>query len=85
MIISGRVQGVFFRYHTQEKAKTLGLKGWVRNTESGSVEVVAEGEQAVLEELLSWCRKGPPSASVSDVKSRWEEADGVFPDFKIVY
>jgi acylphosphatase len=84
-MISGRVQGVFFRAHTEETAHALGLTGWVRNTEDGGVETVAEGHRPELERFLQWCRSGPPGARVSNVEERWETATGEFSRFSIKY
>jgi acylphosphatase len=71
------VQGVFFRHSTREKANTLGVSGWVRNCPDGTVELEACGNEAAVEELIAWCRIGPPSASVSDVEiaERWVEQE----------
>lgn len=68
MIVSGRVQGVFFRAYTCEEAQRLGLYGWVRNLPNGSVEVLAEGEPQKLEALKSFCRQGPPYARVDHLE-----------------
>lgn len=73
-IVSGRVQGVGFRYFVLRVAEKLKLAGWVRNLGSGDVEVVAQGEPAVLEELLRRLRTGPPSAYVQSVAVEWGEA-----------
>jgi acylphosphatase len=81
--ISGYVQGVFFRMHTQQTATSMGLVGWVRNTADGNVEVMAEGSPDALQKLLTWCRRGPPSARVTDVAEEWEPATGEFTDFSI--
>lgn len=83
MRIAGRVQGVFFRASTAERARQLGVNGWVRNCPDGSVEVVAEGPRSKLEDLVAWCRHGPPGAHVRDVQLRWEEAKKEFHDFRI--
>lgn len=83
--VEGRVQGVFFRAHTQEKASSLGLTGWVRNTEDGGVEAVAEGNKKDLEALISWCHKGPPSAKVIRVDVEWLAATGEFRGFRVSY
>jgi len=81
--IQGRVQGVFFRATTMEEAIRLGLKGWVRNCPDGSVEAVAEGAKEKLEELVRWCRHGPPGARVHDVALQWEDFQDEFVDFRI--
>lgn len=67
LIVRGRVQGVGFRYATVEQGRRLGLDGWARNLPDGSVEVVAAGAPAAVDELVSWCRTGPPSARVASV------------------
>jgi len=85
IVIHGTVQGVFFRANTEEQAKRLGLRGWVRNNSDGSVEVMAEGDKAALEKLLEWCSHGPPGASVGDIKSEWLGATGEFKNFRITY
>lgn len=81
--ISGVVQGVCFRAYTVEEAARLGVNGWVANSADGSVELVAEGEEARLAELASWCEHGPPSARVFTVDRRWSEATGEFLRFVI--
>lgn len=83
LIIEGRVQGVFFRAATVDRAKRLGVKGWVRNCLDGTVEVVAEGERKRLEDLIAWCRHGPPGAHVHDMRLQWEDFRGEFQDFQI--
>lgn len=82
IIITGRVQGVGFRYHTQRTAQALGLKGWVRNRPDGAVEVWAEGEESALEGLLDWLRHGPPTARVSACQVCDAAPDGI-SDFVI--
>ncbi len=83
LIIEGRVQGVFFRASASEQANRLGLTGWVRNCSDGSVEVVAEGERAGIEELVRWCHRGPPGAHVHNVRLQWENSKDEFLDFRI--
>jgi len=82
--ISGRVQGVFFRANTKKKATSLGLTGWVKNTEEG-VEVVAEGENGKLKALIDWCYKGPVIAKVEKIDVQEEKYTGSFTDFTIAY
>ena len=84
VFISGYVQGVNFRFYTRQQARLLGLWGWVRNMPDGRVEAVFEGERAVVDRMLAWCRHGPPSASVEGVETAWEEAAGSFKGFEIV-
>ena len=68
--ITGRVQGVFFRQSTQQRALNFGLKGTVRNCEDDSVEIIATGEREQLDKLIAWCREGPPRAKVDNVKTQ---------------
>jgi acylphosphatase len=67
LVVSGRVQGVGFRYSTQRQATRLGLCGWVRNTDDGKVEIMAEGPLSAVDALEAWCRHGPPGARVTSV------------------
>jgi len=83
ILVSGDVQGIFFRSGAQDEARRLGLTGWVRNLPDGSVEVMAEGRREALQKLLEWCEHGPPGASVSEVKSQWLGHTGGFADFSI--
>jgi acylphosphatase len=85
LLISGRVQGVFYRTNTKDQAERLGLFGWVRNLPDGRVEAVFEGEKSAIEEMIGWCHKGPPGAKVTDVRVKWEEYRGEFDDFRIRY
>lgn len=82
-IVSGRVQGVNFRYCTMLAAKEIGLDGWVRNQIEGTVEVVAEGPRSRLERLVIFLYRGPSSARVQDVDVEWEAATGEFDGFMI--
>jgi acylphosphatase len=85
IFVSGKVQGVFFRQNTLEKAKTLGLKGWVRNTQDGRVEAIFEGEKEKVKKILEWVKSGPPLARVENVEIRFEDFKGEFDDFEIRY
>jgi acylphosphatase len=85
MVVSGRVQGVFFRQNTLSKAKELGVFGWVKNLSDGRLEAVFEGEKKKVEEIVSWAEKGPVSAEVSDIKVKWQEYKGEFKGFKLKY
>ena len=81
--IHGRVQGVYFRGSAQRRASQLGVAGYARNLDDGSVEVVAEGEEARVEELIAWCRVGPPAARVAKVDVSRGTATGEFSDFEV--
>ncbi len=81
--IRGKVQGVFFRESTRQEATRLGLTGWVRNRDDGSVEAVAEGEPAALEEFIRWCHRGPQAARVTDVERTESEPTGEFRAFTV--
>ena len=84
IVVSGLVQGVFFRGSTQEEAVRLGLYGQVRNLPDGSVEVITEGERRAVEDLLGWCRRGgPPAARVAEVAVRWSAPRGELQTFMI--
>ena len=67
IIVHGRVQGVWFRAGTKEKADELGLLGWVKNRTEGTVEIHAEGEKLLLEKFIKWCRMGTPAADVISI------------------
>ncbi len=83
--VRGRVQGVGFRFFVLEQANTLGLFGWVRNLPDRRVEVVAEGERAILEQLLTELRRGPRGAYVDRVDVEWMEPTGEFEAFRIAH
>jgi acylphosphatase len=83
VLISGRVQGVFFRAHTRQVARELRLTGYVSNLPDGRVEAVFEGEDDAVKRAIEWCRRGPPRARVDHVEVRWEEARGDYRDFAI--
>ncbi|MBI4634668.1 MAG: acylphosphatase [Deltaproteobacteria bacterium] len=85
VIISGRVQGVFFRAYTEKTALSLNLKGWVRNLPDGRVEVLCEGKDTDVDTMLAWCREGPPSANVTGVEIGDEPYTGEFTGFSIRY
>ena len=74
--IRGRVQGVFFRAEAQIRAESLGLAGWIRNAEDGSVEAVFEGDEERVASMVDWCRRGPSGARVEDVEVEPEEPTG---------
>lgn len=83
LLISGRVQGVFYRASVQQEAQRLGLCGEAGNLPDGRVEVTAEGPREAVEELIAWCRRGPPAAEVEKVDVRWSVARGEFRTFMV--
>jgi len=85
VFISGRVQGVFFRYETKRMALRRGVSGWVRNLPDGRVEAVFEGEKSDVEEIVRFCHRGPPGAIVRNVKVIWEQPTGDLQGFQIRY
>lgn len=82
LIITGKVQGVFFRASAKEKAESLGIKGWVKNTPQGDVEIIAGGDQMSIDTFIDWCRQGPSKARVVDVVVN-EVEEGQFDGFRI--
>jgi acylphosphatase len=84
VMVYGDVQGVFFRTFAAQKAKGLGLKGYVHNLPRGdSVEVIAEGERKRLEELITYLNVGPPAARVERVVTNWSEHSGRYTEFSV--
>lgn len=84
-IVSGRVQGVSFRYYTQREAQRLGITGWVRNQPDGTVLTLAEGDEPALLAFIRFLHQGPPAARVTDVTLEWQDAAGEFIDFAVRY
>lgn len=82
-IFKGKVQGVFFRAYTEDFAKQLGLKGWVRNLPDGTVEAVFQGEEEKIKEVIKKLCHEHPYARVSDVQTFEVETKEVFKDFSI--
>ncbi len=83
IIVTGRVQGVAFRWSTARQARSLGLVGWVRNQPDGSVRLVAEGSRPALEALVIWANKGPDHARVDTCRPRWQQATGQYDGFDV--
>lgn len=82
-IVHGRVQGVYFRYSTRTAALEIGVTGWVRNLPDGTVEVAAIGTPEQLGKLLTFLRKGPPGALVTNIDLTWSNTTGAFNGFRI--
>lgn len=85
VFVSGTVQGVFFRSEVRRLAHRRHVTGWVRNLSDGRVEAVFEGEQGSVDEVIQFCRKGPPGAQVSKIEALVETYTGEFGDFQIAW
>ena len=85
IIVTGIVQGVFFRTSTRDYAKKLNLVGTVRNLRDGTVEIIAEGNEEKLFTLIGYAKRGPPSAKVYNIDIKWKEAEGKLNVFKLIY
>lgn len=83
VFISGRVQGVGFRWYTRQQAASLGLAGWVRNLPGGRVEAVFQGEESLVDAMIEWCHRGAPSARVQSVIVNEEPAIGEETGFSV--
>lgn len=83
VLVSGRVQGVFFRVETRHEATKRNIAGWVRNTYDSKVEAIFEGEKEAVEKIINYCRKGPTGAIVTDIGVTWQTYTGEFSNFKI--
>jgi acylphosphatase len=81
LVVRGRVQGVGFRHATTVAAASFGVTGWVRNRQDGSVEALVQGVPDAVERTIAWCRRGPPSARVTDVEVVDEPPAGDRSDF----
>jgi acylphosphatase len=83
VLIAGKVQGVGYRFATAQVATRLGLTGWVQNLPDGRVEAVFEGDRATVNQMLDWCRQGPPTAIVATVAATPEIPEGL-PTFQVI-
>lgn len=84
LIITGMVQGVYYRVTARQKARTFDITGWVKNRPDGAVEAVVEGNAENIMKSIDWCRQGPPASRVSHVQVEWEDFRGEFQAFSIV-
>lgn len=85
VMVSGRVQGVYYRSYAADEARALGITGWVRNVAGGRVEAVFEGEEDAVRKMVEWCWTGSPSSRVDNVEVAREEATGEFASFSVAY
>ncbi|OUS29236.1 acylphosphatase [Gammaproteobacteria bacterium 45_16_T64] len=84
-IVSGRVQGVYYRASTQKQAKRLGLSGWVQNLPNGNVEFEAEGNTDIVDQLIDWAHEGPALAKVTEVIVSTQPLNGTEQEFSVRY
>jgi acylphosphatase len=82
VVVSGRVQGVGYRYAMTDAARAIGIAGWVRNRRDGTVEALVQGGDAQVERMLAWCRRGPPGARVTAIATDVLNADPAIVDFE---
>lgn len=83
VLVSGTVQGVWFRESARKEAEALGAFGWVRNLPDGRVEAVFEGSAVAVETMVAWCHQGPPNAQVERVEAMAQEPTGEFAAFTV--
>ncbi|MFO8078148.1 MAG: acylphosphatase [Thermoplasmatota archaeon] len=85
VVISGKVQGVWFRANTKKQAEQKNVSGWVRNTSDGKVEAMFQGDERAVDDLISWCHQGSSMSNVSDVTAKVMDVDEEFQGFNIKY
>ena len=85
VLVSRMVQGIFFRSNTRHESDKRNITGWVRNLPDGKVEAIFEGEKNDVDELIKYCKEGPPGARVMKVEVYWENYSGEFKKFSIYY
>jgi acylphosphatase len=85
VLISGKVQGVFFRFNTKKNADELGLSGWVKNTKDGKVEALFEGDEKDIYKMIEWCSKGPSNSKVTKVDVFKKKYVKEYNNFSIIY
>jgi len=85
IFVTGRVQGVFFRQSTRVMAIKNNVNGWVCNLDDGRVEIVVEGEESNINDLVDWCKTGPANSRVDEFELLEEEATGEFENFEVRY
>ncbi len=84
VLVSGTVQGVFFRESTRKMAEKMNVSGWIRNLPDGRVEALFEGDEENVKKILEWAKEGPPSAKVEDIGIHYEEYEGESRGFRVL-
>jgi len=85
VVVTGRVQGVFFRASTRDAAIRHGVRGFVRNLPGGQVEAVLQGDRAAVENVIAFLREGPPGAVVTDIAVDWRDSPNSHEGFHVRY
>ena len=85
ILVKGKVQGVFFRKSAKQIAADLNISGWVKNTDDGDVEIFAQGDSNAIDQLIKWCKQGPPKAEVEDVEVKDATPDYSIKNFSVEY
>ena len=85
IVISGKVQGVFFRKNTKQKADNLDISGWVKNADDDKVEIFAQGSEENINSFINWCKHGPPKAEVKNIQVQEKKVNNTLNEFSIVY
>lgn len=85
IVVKGLVQGVLFRAYAKRRANSLGLNGYVKNMQDGSVAIVVEGDDSAVESFLRWCKRGSPASRVASVDAEEEDYRNEFVSFEIRY
>ncbi len=84
LVVSGKVQGVFFRKNAKQRANELNIYGWVKNTNDDKVEILAQGNEQNLKKFIDWCKQGPPKATVENIEVKESVLTQVLKEFSIV-
>jgi acylphosphatase len=84
LVITGVVQGVYYRVTARKVALNSGITGWIKNRPDGAVEALIEGNRDKILKFIDWCRQGPPAAQVSDVQVEWGDFKGEYQNFSII-
>ena len=82
--ISGKVQGVSFRYNAFRKAEDFGLKGYAENLSNGNVEALIQGEESLIKQFIDWCKEGPSNAKVDQVYTVWQDVTDIYDSFEVL-
>jgi acylphosphatase len=85
IVVTGHVQGVFFRAYAKDLANELGISGWIRNEPGGNVSVTAQGPSVFIDRFIKWCHEGPPTSKIKDVTVKEDTEAELYEGFEIRY